>query len=61
MGNHELAAKCWMAVGETLNAASFLAKRQDIYSLRVAAQLFKEKGENDKVKFPGIPSFTRAK
>ena len=40
-----------MAGGHYCNAASFLAKRQDIPSLKMAAEIYKEEGESEKVSF----------
>ena len=47
-GSYELAAKCWIAAGDNLEAASLLAKRPDPSSLRVASFLAAKSGEHEK-------------
>ena len=47
-GCYELAAKCWIAAGDFLQASTFLAKRTDPSSLRVAGYLARKAGEHER-------------
>ena len=47
-GSYELAAKCWIAAGDYLQASILLAKRTDTSSLRVASFLAAKSGEQEK-------------
>ena len=47
-GSYELAAKCWIAAGNSLQASNLLAKRSDPSSLRVASYLAAKADDHEK-------------